>query len=71
MKSSTIVADLVDTIVLVYRFDPRFLQKQACAQSLIREGITRDSIRVSHQAILEFVAAVTRPQRDGTPLLSF
>jgi predicted nucleic acid-binding protein len=65
------VADLVDTNVLVYRFDPRFPQKQALAESLLRDGIERDSIRVSHQAIVEFFAAVTRPQPDGLPLLSF
>jgi predicted nucleic acid-binding protein len=65
------VADLVDTNVLVYRFDPRFPQKQGRAQSLLREGIERDSVRVAHQAILEFFAAVTRPRRDGSPLLSF
>ncbi|HJS73293.1 MAG TPA: PIN domain-containing protein [Vicinamibacteria bacterium] len=64
------MADLVDTNVLVYRFDPRFPQKQALAESLIREGIARDSIRVAHQAIVEFFSAVTRPQQGGLPLLS-
>ncbi len=64
------MADLVDTNVLVYRFDPRFPRKQERAKKLLREGIERDSIRLAHQAILEFVAAVTRAQRDGVPLLS-
>lgn len=64
------MADLVDTNVLVYRFDPRFPEKQAQADKLLREGIERDSVRVAHQAILEFVAAVTRPTRGGLPLLS-
>ena len=64
------MADLVDTNVLVYRFDPRFPVKQARAEELLRRGIESDSIRVAHQAILEFVAAVTRVPRDGTPLLS-
>lgn len=69
-KSSTTVADLVDTNVLVYRFDPRFPQKQAQAEKFLRDGIERDSVRVAHQAILEFVAAVTRSTRGGAPLLS-
>jgi predicted nucleic acid-binding protein len=65
------VAALADTNVLVYRFDPRFPGKQARAEELLRDGIERDSIRVAHQAILEFVAAVTRVPREGAPLLSF
>jgi predicted nucleic acid-binding protein len=64
------VADLVDTNVLVYRFDPRFARKQELAEKLLREGIVRDSIRLAHQAVLEFVAAVTRAPGDGAPLLS-
>lgn len=52
---------LVDTNLLVYRFDPRDARKQSIATSLLREGIANGSIRVPHQAILEFVAAVTRP----------
>jgi predicted nucleic acid-binding protein len=67
--SSTSVAALVDTNVLVYRFDVRFPVKQAIADELLRDGIARDSLRVAHQAVVEFVAAVTRPQRDGPPLL--
>jgi predicted nucleic acid-binding protein len=57
------VAALVDTNVLVYRFDNRFPQKQRIATNLLRRGIEEDSIRVPHQAIIEFVAAVTRPIR--------
>ncbi len=64
------MADLVDTNVLVYRFDPRFPGKQARAESILREGIAADSIRVAHQAIVEFFPAVTRPQQGGLPLLS-
>jgi predicted nucleic acid-binding protein len=63
------VAALVDTNVLVYRFDPRFPEKQRIATDLLRRGIAEDSIRVPHQAILEFVAAVTRPVAGGRPLL--
>jgi predicted nucleic acid-binding protein len=57
------VAALVDTNVLVYRFDNRFPQKQKIATNLLKRGIEEDSIRVPHQAIIEFVAAVTRPIR--------
>jgi predicted nucleic acid-binding protein len=64
------VAALVDTNILVYRFDPRFPEKQAIAQALLRRGIEEDSIRVPHQAIIEFVAAATRPLTGDRSLLS-
>ena len=44
-RSSTLVAALVDTNILVYRFDPRFPDKQARATQLLRTGIVEDSIR--------------------------
>jgi len=62
------VAALVDTNVLVYRFDDRFAEKQKIAVGLLRRGIVEDSIRLPHQAIVEFVAAVTRPIRGHTIL---
>jgi predicted nucleic acid-binding protein len=62
-RISTGVAALVDTNVLVYRFDSRFAEKQKIATQILRRGIIEDSVRVPHQAILEFVAAVTRPIR--------
>jgi len=62
-RTSTGVAALVDTNVLVYRFDSRFASKQKIATEILRRGIVEDSVRVPHQAILEFVAAVTRPIR--------
>ncbi len=49
---------LVDTNVLVYRFDPRDPAKQ-------RAGIERGTLRVAHQALIEFVQAVTRPLGRG------
>lgn len=61
---------LVDTNILVYRFDPRFPGKQRVATELLRQGIAEDSIRVPHQAIVEFVAAVTRPLVGDRPLLA-
>jgi len=63
------VAALVDTNILVYRFDGRFPEKQRIATDLLRSGIVADTVRVPHQALLEFVAAVTRPLPGG-PLLS-
>jgi predicted nucleic acid-binding protein len=69
--SSTTVAALVDTNVLVYRFDPRFPEKQGRATELLRNGIADDSIRLPHQALIEFVAATTRPlTREGASLLA-
>ena len=65
------MAALVDTNILVYRFDPRFPDKQARATELLRAGIAEDSIRVAHQALIEFVAATTKPlTRTGRSLLS-
>jgi predicted nucleic acid-binding protein len=57
------VAALVDTNVLVYRFDGRFPEKQKVATEILRRGIAEDSVRIPHQAIVEFVAAVTRKVR--------
>ena len=57
------MAALVDTNVLVYRFDNRFPGKQNIATGILRKGILDDSVRLPHQAIVEFVAAVTRPIR--------
>ena len=57
------MAALVDTNILVYRFDSRFPEKQKIATEILRRGIAEDSVRVPHQAIVEFIAAVTRPMR--------
>ncbi len=64
------MAALVDTNVLVYRYDPRFPQKQQRATEVLREGIRSDSLRVPHQAIVEFVAATTRRSSGDKALLS-
>jgi predicted nucleic acid-binding protein len=63
------VTALVDTNVLVYRFDGRFPAKQGRAIELLKRGILDDSVRVPHQAIVEFVAAVSRPTSSGRPIL--
>ena len=57
------MAALVDTNILVYRFDNRFAAKQKMATELLKRGIAEDSVRLPHQAIVEFIAAVTRPIR--------
>ena len=63
------MAALVDTNILVYRVDPRFPAKRRVATEVLRKGIAEDSLRVPHQAVVEFFAAVTRPLQDGKPLL--
>jgi predicted nucleic acid-binding protein len=64
------VAALVDTNILVYRFDGRFPDKQAIANELLRDGLLHGSVRLPHQALVEFVAVVTRPLGSRRPLLS-
>jgi len=59
------VPALVDTNVLVYRFDPRHPAKQRRATALLRQGIEDQSLYLGHQALVEFVAAVTRPLHGG------
>jgi len=54
---------LIDTNVLVYRFDPRDPEKQARASGLLRGTIEGGSGCLAHQNLVEFVAAVTRPLR--------
>ncbi len=64
------MAALVDTNVLVYRYDARFPAKQRVATDLLRGGIADGSIRVPHQAIVEFVAAATRVTGRNAPILT-
>lgn len=64
------MASLIDTNILVYRFDPRFPDKQDRATALLRQGIEDESLLIPHQALIEFVAAVTRPIARGPSLLS-
>lgn len=61
---------LVDSNVLVSRYDPRFPEKRQTASRLLRRGIEEDNLRLPHQAIVEFVAATTRPLGLNPPLLS-
>lgn len=61
---------LLDTNVLVYRFDPRDVRKQAVATHLLRMELAANRAHLTHQNLLEFMAAVTRPSGPGgRPLL--
>lgn len=66
------MASLVDTNILVYRYDPRSPAKQLVARELLRRGLEDQQLVLSHQAVVEFVAATTRPRSDlgGKPLLA-
>jgi len=61
---------LVDTNILVYRFDSRFPRKQKIATDLLRSGLAENTIRIPHQAVVEFVRAATRLQKNARPILS-
>jgi predicted nucleic acid-binding protein len=65
------VASLVDSNVLVYRFDPRDPVKQRTAEERLRAGVGDGSLALPHQALVEFFAAVVRPRKDlgGVSLL--
>lgn len=51
---------LIDTNILVYRYDHRFPDKQATASRVLREHIAAGTARVPQQAIVGFVAATAR-----------
>ena len=63
------MAALVDTNVLVYRFDERYPDKQVRATALLRAGLAEQTLKVPHQAVVEFVSVVSRPARGGAPIL--
>lgn len=63
------MAALVDTNILVYCWDWRFPEKRAVAQESLRRGLAEGQVCLAHQAIMEFMAAVTRLQPDGRALL--
>lgn len=63
------MAFLVDTNILVYRFDPRFPTKQAIARDVLRKGLAEDKARIPHQVLLEFISVVTRVRSGSKPLL--
>jgi predicted nucleic acid-binding protein len=64
------VAVLVDTNILVYRYDDSDPDKQKVATELLRHGLATNSIRIAHQSIVEFYSAVTRrPRVSFDPIL--
>lgn len=63
------MAGLVDTNVLVYCYDPRYPVKQEAARQLLREGLVRGNVHLPHQALVEFVAAVSKPLLPGRAAL--
>ncbi|HRC84167.1 MAG TPA: PIN domain-containing protein [Thermoanaerobaculia bacterium] len=67
------MATLVDTSILLRRYDPRDRDKQALASRVLRMGLAQEILFLPHQAIVEFLAVATQPQADlpgGGPLLS-
>jgi predicted nucleic acid-binding protein len=64
------VTALVDTNILVYRVDPRFPLKQAQATELLRRGVADGLLVLPYQALVEFVAATTRPISGQASLLT-
>ena len=68
--TSTSMTSLIDTNILVYGFDSRYPDKQHVANEFLRVGIANGSAYLPHQAIVEFLPAVTRPLPDADPLLS-
>ena len=64
------MASLVDTNILVYRCDPIDPEKSAQASNLLREGVVAKELNLPHQALIEFVNAVTKPRAGGRSLLS-
>lgn len=64
------MASLIDTNVLVYLFDARYPEKQRIARDVLHRGLRDDSARIPHQALIEFVSAVTRTRVGSDPLLS-
>ncbi len=61
---------LVDTNVLVYRFDPRFPEKQERARLLLEGGTRPGTLSIPHQALVEFIAATTRSHTKHGSILS-
>jgi predicted nucleic acid-binding protein len=49
-------AALIDTNVLVYRFDWRFPEKQRIATGLLRKDTAGNRIKIAHQVVVQFVA---------------
>lgn len=61
---------LIDTNVLVYRYDERYPQKQQIAVAVLRRCVEDQRGRVPHQAVVEFFKAVTRSIQGTPPILT-
>lgn len=63
---------LIDTNILIYRIDPRDPIKQAIASDVIREAGCNNQGVLTHQVVVEFMAAAIRPRRalSDQPLLT-
>lgn len=70
MIGACLVASLVDTNILVYRCDPIDPEKRAKARNLLRKGVAAKELYLPHQALIEFVNAVTKLRPIGRSLLS-
>jgi predicted nucleic acid-binding protein len=64
-----LVASLVDTNILVYRCDDGDPAKRIAATNLLRKGGADRSLRLPHQALVEFVNSVTRGRSGGRSIL--
>ena len=64
------MASLVDTNILVYRCDPIDPKKSAKARKLLRDGVEANELYLPHQALIEFVNAVSKRRTGGRSLLS-
>ena len=70
MIGAYVVASLVDTNILVYRCDPSDPAKKGVARDLLRKGVVANELRLPHQAMVEFVNAVTKRRPGGGSILS-
>jgi predicted nucleic acid-binding protein len=64
-----IVASLVDTNILVCRCDARDPAKRTVARETLRQGLAENQLALPHQALVEFVRAVTKGRAGRPPLL--
>lgn len=68
-RISTAVAALIDTNILVYCFDTKSPRKRQIAQALLERGAAEGNLVLPHQAIIEFLSAVTKRRAQTPPLL--
>jgi predicted nucleic acid-binding protein len=54
---------LLDTNILVYRIDPNEPVKRAIATELVYRGALDNQLVLSHQTLMEFMAAAIKPRK--------